>query len=53
VFVASDQFNGEIFDWVESAALIKVPNYDVYNTGMAPSVRGKYVYIDYSITGNK
>lgn len=53
VFVASDQFNGEIFDWVESAALIKVSNYDVYNTGMAPSVRGKYVYIDYSITGNK
>ena len=53
LFVASDQFNGEIFDWVESAALIKVPNYDVYNTGMAPSVRGKYIYIDYSISGNK
>lgn len=53
IFVASDQFNGEIFDWVESAAVINVPNYDVYNTGMAPSVRGKYVYIDYSISGSK
>lgn len=53
VFVASDKFNGEIFDWVESAVTLNIPNYDIYNTGMGPLVRGKYIYLDYSILNNK
>lgn len=49
IFLASDQYNTEIFDWVEGAVNISVPAYDYYGAGFTPDFKGKYVYFDYSM----
>lgn len=46
-FVADDINNSEIFDWIEGAAKIIVPEYDFYNIGEVPFWSGKFIYIDY------
>jgi lipopolysaccharide transport system ATP-binding protein len=48
-FLAKDQSNSEIFDWVEAATSFRVPAYDYYMQGSAPVVNGKVVYLDYEI----
>ncbi|MEI6581742.1 MAG: ABC transporter ATP-binding protein [bacterium] len=48
-FLAKDQYNSEIFDWLEGAAVLHVPAYDYYDQGAPPSVNGKVSYVDYEI----
>jgi lipopolysaccharide transport system ATP-binding protein len=47
VFIASDRYNTEIFDWVEQAVSVLVPPYDYYSVGHVPTSRGKFVYMDF------
>ena len=49
IFLASDQYNTEIFDWIEGAVSVSIPAYDYYNSGFTPDFKGKYVYFDYSM----
>lgn len=49
-FLAKDQGNSEIFDWVETAIALRIPAYDYYLQGSVPTVNGKVVYLDYEIT---
>lgn len=49
MFLASDKYNTEVFDWVEAAASITIPAYDYYGSGFTPDFKGKYMYFDYSM----
>jgi lipopolysaccharide transport system ATP-binding protein len=47
VFLASDQYNTEIFDWTENAAGFTIPPYDYYRTGSPPNFQSKFIYQDF------
>lgn len=49
VFIASDVYNTNIFDWLESAVVFVVPPYDAYNKGVPPTNHGGLMYLDYDI----
>lgn len=49
IFLASDQYNTEIFDWIEGAVSISIPAYDYYGVGFPPDFKGKYIFFDYSM----
>lgn len=53
VFIASDQLNKKLFDWVEDAAQLLVQPYDFYGTGSVPSFSGKFVYLNYDYKTEK
>jgi lipopolysaccharide transport system ATP-binding protein len=46
-FVSSDINNAEIYDWVLNAVNFDVPDYDYYQKGHAPGLRGETIYLDY------
>lgn len=46
-FISSDQHNSEIFDWVSDAISFEVPDYDYYNKGHIPFMKGETIYLDY------
>lgn len=47
LFSASDNYNSEIFDWIESATTFNIPEYDYYSTGSPPGLKGKYIFMDF------
>jgi hypothetical protein len=47
LFMASDQYNSEIFDWIEGATTFGLADYDYYNTGVPPTLKGKEVFLDF------
>lgn len=49
IFLAKDQYNSEIFDWLEGAITVHVPAYDYYDMGTPPTFNGKTLYLDYEI----
>ncbi|MBI2798434.1 ABC transporter ATP-binding protein [Candidatus Saccharibacteria bacterium] len=52
-FIASDQFNSEIFDWVESASRFEIAEYDFYNTGVPPVVKSREVLLNFKYNDKK
>lgn len=48
-FLAEDQFNSEIYDWVEDAASFTVPIRDYYEVGIPPSFNARITYMNYHI----
>ncbi len=47
IFMSSDKQNSEIFDWVINAAKFEVPDYDYYQKGRSPYIKGETIYMDY------
>ena len=47
VFISSDNQNSEIYDYVTNAAKFEVPDYDYYQKGYSPYIKGRVVYMDY------
>lgn len=48
LFMATDQYNSEILDWVENVAILTIGDYDYYNTGAPPTLKGKDVFLDFA-----
>lgn len=48
-FLAQDQYNTEIYDWVESAANFTVPARDYYGVGAIPNFNARVMYMNYKI----
>lgn len=47
LYMASDPYNSEIFDWIENVTSFVVPEYDYYNTGAPPQLRAKDIFLDF------
>ena len=47
LFMASDQYNSEIFDWVENVAMLSIADYDFYDIGAPPTLKGKDIFLDF------
>lgn len=50
LFVAKDQYNSEIFDWVENVDTLDVPVRDYYKVGGHPSSVSKLIYPKFDVT---
>lgn len=48
-FLAQDQYNTEIYDWVETAANFTIPARDVYGVGAPPNFNARIMYMKYKI----
>lgn len=53
LFLASDQYNSEILDWVEDVVEINIKDYDYYKVGSPPGHKGKTLYLDFDINAKK
>lgn len=47
LYMASDPYNSEIFDWIDGVATFIVPEYDYYKTGTPPQLRAKNIFMDF------
>lgn len=47
LFMASDQYNSEIFDWIEGVTSFSIADYDYYKTGVPPTIKSKEVFLDF------
>jgi lipopolysaccharide transport system ATP-binding protein len=52
LFMAKDQYNSEIFDWVENAFELQIKDYDYYSVGLSPHQKGKALFLDFDIKSN-